>query len=140
MTTDHILADTTTMGLYIGFYLSSIFIGWCTINILVHKMTKRWVGEHAFTVWLTRFLGAVEQILFTTAYLLGHTDLIGLWLIMKTAGAWSAQDASASAHLRSNEYAIFLIGTGMSLSLSILTAWVIQTFLPPFPNFSAYRL
>lgn len=52
---------------------------------------------------------------------------------METAGEWGTQDRGANPKIRMNDYSIFLIGTALSLMLSIGTAVFIQQVLPPFP-------
>jgi hypothetical protein len=109
-------------------------IGWLTINPFVRILSWHHLDRSVrYNSWIPRLIGAVEQIIFTTSYLSGHNELIGIWLLMETAGEWGTQDREANPKTRMNDYSIFLIGTALSLMLSIGTAVFIQQILPTFP-------
>jgi sterol desaturase/sphingolipid hydroxylase (fatty acid hydroxylase superfamily) len=122
----------------VGIYLISILLGWWIVNPIVralthHFLTKPFEGSKSNekpTWWLQRFMGTTEQIIVTTSFLAGRFDAIGVWLLMKTAGAWSTQDKEAHPHALANDYTIFLIGTALSVGLSIGTAVLIQQLTP----------
>ena len=127
-------ATLATIGLYGLTYAIAIVFGWCTINPFIRILSWQYLDKTVrYNSWIPRLVGAIEQILFTTSYLSGHNELIGIWLLMETAGEWSTQDKEAKPAIRMNDYAIFLIGTALSLMLSVGTAVFIQHILPPFP-------
>ncbi len=39
-------------------------------------------------LWPPALLGVCEAVLYPTAFIVGHTDFIGLWLLLKVAGQW----------------------------------------------------
>ena len=55
---------------------------------------------------------------------------IGIWLVMKTTGAWSNQQKDSHPSALATDYSIFLIGTALSVGLGVGTAFIIQHFLP----------
>lgn len=127
----------------------SILIGWIMINPLVRILTYQFLtklygqpgSEHPtyklitlpkYQWWLPRIVGAIEQTIAMVSVFSGHYEAIGIWLVMKTTGAWSTQHKDAHPSALTTDYSIFLIGTALSVGLGIGTAVIIQTYLPLF--------
>lgn len=81
--------------------------------------------------FLPRFVGGLEQFMYTSAVLIDAREFIAVWLALKLAGewAWRRTDRSRSYPM----FNIFLIGNGLSVSLGAATALIIRRWLPPFP-------
>ncbi len=126
------LATLSTAGQYVGAYLLAIFVGWLTINPIIRLLSWKYLGPGNYRSWLPRLIGATEQIIVTTAFLLNRSEIVGFWLLLKTAGEWRTQDREAPSATLTADYQIFLIGTALSVALSLGTSLVIQKYVPLF--------
>lgn len=70
-------------------------------------------------------LGYVERTLFVIAIFYSKLELIGAWLILKTAGRLWHQEKSSLAESR-EVYQIFLIGSGLSIAYAFVGAMLIE--------------
>jgi hypothetical protein len=133
----------------VGVWVISILVGWYGINPIIRTLTYQFLTriygptlwEHPQTSaiqppryqwWLPRFIGAIEQSIATASILTGRIEVIGIWLVMKTTGAWSTQHKDAHPSALTTDYSIFLIGTALSVGLGVGTAFIIQNWLPLF--------
>lgn len=115
--------------LYAIVYIASILIGWFTINPICFRLGRRYFPNMHWDRFLPRFVGALEQFMYTTCLLMGAKEFIAVWLVLKLAGEWRPLERPTSYAM----YNIFLIGNGLSLILSVSTFAFIRRFLPPFP-------
>jgi len=70
-------------------------------------------------------VGFVEDGLYTTAYLLGKSEFIGAWLVLKVAGGWQGWKHGHDGVSGRAMSQIFLIGTGLSLAYGVMGARLI---------------
>jgi hypothetical protein len=129
---ERMLSALITAGQYAGVYLIAIITGWLTINPIIRFLSRRYLGQGNYGSWLPRLIGATEQIIVTTAFLLNRDEIIGFWLLLKTAGEWRTQEKEAPTSTLTADYQIFLVGTALSVALSFATATIIQKFFPLF--------
>lgn len=112
---------------YLGVIMASIVVGWFTINPLCVALGRKYFPDKEWDRLLPRIVGAIEQFIYTWAFLLDAQEFIAVWLALKLAGEWRQSDRRKSYPM----YNIFLIGNGLSLILSITTALIIKHLLPP---------
>lgn len=91
---------------------------------------------------LGTIIGSIEGAMYTTSVLLGHPEFIGVWLVLRAVGEWRQVDYKephANAFVgTSGEYTIFLIGNALNVSLGVITALLIEHFVPSFPSFAKW--
>lgn len=66
---------------------------------------------------LTRWFGVVEILIYTSSLMLGYPEFIAVWLSLKVAGNW--KDWSEAGQEARAKFVIFLLGTGISLLVSV---------------------
>lgn len=76
---------------------------------------------------LTRWLGIIERGMYVASWLLGFPQFIAFWLSFKVVGTW--KDWTDPGQEARAKFLIFLIGSGISLSVSILIAIIAQYVL-----------
>lgn len=123
------MTNYTVVMLYCGAYAASIGIGCLTIGPIVHRLSRRYYPDVTWDMYLPRIVGALEQFMYITCYLLRHPEFIAVWLAIKLAGEWR-QTEGANLHPL---YNIFLVGNALSLIYSVGTALLMKRFLPAFP-------
>jgi len=114
---------------YVAVYAVSIILGWFTINPICYNLGKHYFKKVKWDRFLPRFVGALEQIMYTTSILIGKEEFVAVWLVLKLAGEWRQIDRPAGYAM----YNIFLIGNSLSLMLAAATALFIKSLLPPLP-------
>lgn len=119
-----------TLAQYTVVYSVSIVLGWFTINPICHRLGRRYFPEASWDRFLPRFVGALEQFMYTSAILVGMPQFVAVWLVLKLAGEWRQAERPTSYAM----YNIFLIGNALSLILSTATAIVIAHSLPELPS------
>ena len=133
--------------LVIGGYYLAAYALCCLISALVISSLTRFLikiergradGGHPVSFFNgvsffnnARLVGALEQIMYITAILLGKPEFIAVWLVVKVVDAYKQSPA---------RYSIFLVGTSLSLIFAVATALLMQQLLPPFPSLSPWRL
>ena len=72
----------------------------------------------------TAALGVVERIPYTIAFACGQFSWIGLWLLVKLAGQYSGWSMIEERHQRDTMINVALIGSLLSMMVSIAGAWL----------------
>jgi hypothetical protein len=144
MQMDAALARTLEIAAYyLAGYVLAILIGQVTIGPIVRQLIRRYLGpEREITQpGLARLIGALEQVLYISAILLGRPEFIGVWLLLKVAGEWrpGAREGQPVAVGQAREYTIFLFGNGLAVVLAVAMASLMQQLLPPFPSLAPWR-
>ena len=128
---------------YLAGYALAILIGQVTIGPIVRLLVRRYLGpdREITEPGLARLIGALEQVLYISAILLGRPEFIGVWLILKVAGEWrpGARDGQSVTVGQAREYTIFLFGNGLAVVLAVAMASLMQQLLPPFPSLVPWR-
>lgn len=96
----------------VGFAFS-IFVGHYFINKIMEDL---WVTfpdpeREKGKALSGSLLGCIERFLYTTSWLVGLPEFIGLWLLIKSVGAWKRDKQG---------YNVFLIGNGLSISYGVV--------------------
>jgi len=111
----------------IGYFIS-IVVSHFIVAPIVRRLWKRYISETiSQQPILPALVGMLERFLYTSAFLLEEKSFISVWLAIKLAGQWTPSKTDTDRPL----YHIFLIGNGLSLSLSILAALFIKGFIRP---------
>ena len=91
-------------------------------------------------LWPPALLGVCEGVLYPTAFLVGHAEFIGFWLLLKVAGQWPRWGLDSSQQKRPDDdslhegrrrYYQFLIGNALAVLAGVGTyasmkIWVLQ--------------
>ncbi len=91
-------------------------------------------------LWPPALLGVCEGVLYPTAFLVGHAEFIGFWLLLKVAGQWPRWGLDASQEKRLDDDALhegrrryyqFLIGNALAVLAGVGTyasmkIWVLR--------------
>lgn len=95
-------------------YLVSTVIGSLTIFPIMRYVFRR-IGsiEQVESLWLAIWVGVLERGIYTTAVILGASEVIAGWLALKAAANLKAPDKQLT------EYYAFLLGNGLSLAFGI---------------------
>lgn len=141
---DSAFAQTVEIGAYyLAGYLLAILLGQVTIGPIVRRLIRRYLGpdREITQPGLARLIGALEQVLYISAILLGRPEFIGVWLILKVAGEWhpGVREGQPAAVGQAREYTIFLFGNGLAVVLAVVMASLMQQLLPPFPSLTPWR-
>ena len=80
---------------------------------------------------LTPYVGLVERILYMTAFMIGAYQFIGVWLGVKAAVRWGALAGHPDRRDIGDDQ-VWLIGSGLSVLLAFLGAWLVLLKLPCF--------
>jgi len=120
---------------YLFGYSFSVVAGWLLIALIVRKMhdrvdeevAKQYPGlpRHGIRPfrWFPAEFGLVERALYTSSWLLGRPEFIGIWLIVKIGARWTLpKDRKDSRH----RYYPVLLGTALSVGYGVVGAIVIQ--------------
>ncbi|MDQ8181189.1 hypothetical protein [Pelagicoccus sp. SDUM812005] len=110
--------------------LSSIIIGyatstlggalllWLVIDKVLWKMMEK-EGGGKKPLSFSLLLGILERASYTTALLMGHPAWIGVYLAMKVAVGWRAQQSRVSPSDN-----VYLIGNLLSIGMGLLGYWI----------------
>lgn len=118
-------------------YIFSVVIGHFLIYPLVESLWEslglkrggksdavRSVPEHPAMV------GILERGLYTSAYLVGRMEFIGLWFFIKAAGNWKGfsedQEVDGKKVYGRNIFNIALIGNGFSIAYGVLGGMMVN--------------
>lgn len=69
-------------------------------------------------------VGILERIIYIISLLFYYPEFIGFWLIVKVVGGWSRRESGRVDR--------FLIGTGLSILVSVFTWMIIKLYLNSF--------
>ncbi len=122
---------------FVAIYLLSIvfshFAVFCSLLLTrwLFVLTSPTSGRR--NLWPPALLGVLESILYPTAFIIGHTDFIGLWLLLKVAGQWprwtreikATDDVDAPDEGRRRYYQ-FLIGNALNVILAAASYAIIK--------------
>ncbi len=118
--------------LYVGHLAASMSVR--AMREFLYKHQKRLYQEGKPVEWpkppstqrgsLSLPQGLVERTLYTGALMMGAPQWIGVWLAIKVAAKWKSQ-----THERGADN-IWLIGTGVSLLVAFVGAWIALGRLP----------
>jgi len=111
-------------------YAISMFWGAIVLWLIIDKYTWGYLAKKDITGKKPGILsvpaGVVERLLYTTAFLVNQPGFIAVWLALKVASQWERWkkvDERAT-------YNVFLIGSGLSLIMAFLGAWVAAGHIP----------
>lgn len=93
---------------------------------------REWGGLSPTYPELPKWMGVLERVMYTGAWLLGFYVFIAVWLPLKVAGGWG--DWQVKGEVSRAKFTIMLFGTGLSLMISVtfaeLAKLVIRYCLP----------
>ena len=83
--------------------------------------------SHRRSRWFAQAAGLMERCLYTTSWLAGKPEFVGVWLVLKVAGEWKGwtEENRKEGHPRSL-FNTFMIGTGLSLLYGVTGAKLIE--------------
>lgn len=82
------------------------------------------------------FVGLCESVLYPTSWLIGKPEFIGVWLVLKAAGAWQGWQATRyqDMHIGRNRFQAFLIGNALSVFFGFVAYGLMRAVIP-LPGF-----
>ena len=111
-------------------YVTSTVGGAIVLWLVIDKLTWGWLVKKGIRPKeqrsLTMFLGIVERSLYTTAFLLNQPGFVAVWLALKVASRWKRWEEVGDRAT----YNLFLIGSGLSLIMAYVGAWVVAGDFP----------
>jgi hypothetical protein len=121
------MAQIEDLWIYALGYSYSILGCLSIVRAIVDKM---WIGigwsgdvifdENRPHTWHVRILGTLEAILYTSSWLAGKAEFIGVWIALKVAGNWNRW--TVERHV----FSIFLIGNAFVILFSVCGASLIK--------------
>jgi hypothetical protein len=131
-------------------YIYSLFVGQLFVGWFMHRVYRLMggPGTHKAVRWQPAAVGYLERALYTTAWLYGVPEFIGLWFLVRAAGQWGRwqrgfKDATGREFSGRAVYNTFLLGAGLSLAFGVGGAvlaqgaadslWVIVTLAAVLP-------
>lgn len=111
-------------------FFSLVLTKW--LFVLTSPMSRR------RNLWPPALLGVLESVLFPTALIVGQTDFIGLWLLLKVAGQWPRWTRYDSTAPNDNQdtvdegrrrYYQFLIGNALNVVLAAASYAVMKVMV-----------
>jgi len=78
----------------------------------------------------TEILGLVERLLYMTALMVGASQFVGVWLVVKAAVRW--RQVKEDTEYGTGTDIIWLTGTGLNLLTAFVGAWFSLLKLPAF--------
>lgn len=147
-------ASTTQVLQLVGWYALAFFaasvIGFLIVTpivLLVVWIYFRDEFKDRRRAQLSAIVGILERILYITAILIGHPELIGAWFVLKAVGEWgdtrkavSDQQEDVKRPGVANEYLLNLIGSLLSLFVGVACGYTIQALLPTLPKITPLPL
>ena len=101
-------------------YVISILGGFVLLKNLIDKLAWDHLEKKGIPrktpATLTSPMGMVERFLFTTAFLMQQPAFVAIWLTFKVA--------AQHKDWKRETYTVFLIGSGLSIAVSFLGAWI----------------
>jgi hypothetical protein len=139
-----------TIGYYALAFLVASIIGVLIVTPIVLLLVWIYFRDE-FKDWrrgqLSAIIGILERILYMTAILIGHPELIGAWLVLKAVGEWGDtrkavddQQEGATRPGVANEYLLNLSGSLISLFVGVAFGYIIQALLPAIPPITRLSL
>ena len=105
--------------------------------VKVGSANKTLLKKLRLVSWMPRTVGILERLIFTTSFILGRFEYIGIWLALKTIGSWKSNTGENNMN-KNNLWRvtenIFLMGTAFSLILSFFGAISFWIFLGKWDN------
>jgi hypothetical protein len=133
--TDRVRPDGWSMlfAIYLLSMVFSHFVVFSSLLVTKHLFVLASPTFRRRNLWPPALLGLLESVLYPTAFLIGRTDFIGLWLLLKVAGQWprwtretsTAEDGDAVDEGRRRYYQ-FLIGNALSVGLAAVSYAVMK--------------
>lgn len=115
------------IGVVVIGYLIAIAAGHLIVGPIVARLWKRYVPSLERHTPLPAIVGAMEIVLYMSAWLLDGKELIAIWLALKFIGDWTPTKTDTDRPL----HHIFLIGNGLNVMISVGVALIMQMFLRP---------
>ena len=117
-----------TSSVVIGYAVSTVggtLVLWLLIDKLAwgHLAKKGIPGKSPGI--LTLPMGNVERFMYTTVFIIDQPAFVAVWLALKVASQWKRWEGEERA-----TYNVFLIGSGISIIMAYLGAWVALGNLP----------
>lgn len=138
------------IGWYALAYLAASIIGFLIVTplvLLVVRIYFRHEAQDRPRAHLSAIVGVLERILYITAILIGHPELIGAWFVLKAVGEWgdtrkvvNDQEEGVKRPGVANEYLLNLIGSLLSLFVGVACGYAIQALLPTLPKITPLPL
>jgi hypothetical protein len=109
-------------------YVVSIFGGRLIVGPIVTNLWKKHIPEsYKRYPDLVMYVSFLESFIYTSATLLGVKEFVAVWLGLKLAGQW----LSSKSELDRPLYHLFLIGNGLSLTISVGIGLIMKVLLQP---------
>jgi hypothetical protein len=109
-------------------YIVSIYGGRLIVGPIITKLWKKHIPDtYKRYPDLVKYVSLLESFIYTTATLIGAKEFIAVWLGLKLAGSWSPTKSEIDRPL----YHLFLIGNGLSLTISVGVGLIIKILLRP---------
>jgi hypothetical protein len=104
-----------TIAACVAGYGFSLLVGlailWPLMDFLFRKIGDK---EQLSLHWLAAGVGLVERIIYTTSVAFDSLELVAVWLVMKAAIEWKAEETRSLA-----SFYVYLIGTALSLIIGL---------------------
>lgn len=108
-------------------YLAAIAAGHFVVGPIVSHLWKRYLSGMERHEPLPAIVGAIDIVLFISAWLLSGKEFIAVWLAIKFVGDWTPSKEEVDRPL----HHIFLIGNALNIMISVGAALIIQALLRP---------
>ena len=129
-----IVNDCHTLGIVIRFVISVGFgqlITWLVVDeYLWRNLLKRNPNAPHLPHTPTKTYGLVERLLFMTALMVGASQFIAVWLVVKAAVRW--RNVNPDPEHGTGADVVWLTGTGLNLLTAFVGAWFSLLRLPLF--------
>ncbi len=118
-----------TESVIMGFLFSTV-VSTMIMHCVIDCLGWRYLEKDKDPKSLTLPLGIFERILYTTGFLIGTPNIIGVWLALKVAVHWRVW----TLENQRSTYNLFLIGSALSLLLSYIGASIAAQEFLTFKN------
>ncbi len=106
---------------YVLGYGISLFGGHILIFLIMYKLLTQ-IGDHeqANFLWQAGCVGFTERLIYTTAIVVGLSEIIAVWLVMKAAIQWKSEETKSV-----KTFYAYLVGNGLSLIFGLVGGGII---------------
>jgi len=122
---------------FIGILLIAIPVSYWVIRLCMIGVEKAFYGKVTTTrrdLWPPALVGSLEGLMYPVAFLVDETGLVGVWLVIKTAGQWAPNFGVNITTRREEMYSHrsfdrFLIGNALRIIFSVATFVAMKVFV-----------
>ena len=90
--------------------------------LVLYDRGKDKTENNELQVWTSQLVGVIERFIYTSAILFVRSELIAVWMGIKAISQWKRWEDRS--HVARATFALFLVGTGLSLAYGILGAQI----------------